>query len=373
MAAPRGVELEVKTDVLQDVALADGTLADHPSDKRPKRRFDPFRAFVSSSNLEAGSNTKLKVLDPFASFVGAGLFTTTSFGGSGSKLFDAETQSHAQLFDEPSVIPTDPVELKKIETGIMCPICMENVPADISWAMEETKCGHRFHKTCIDKWLKRSNKCPLCRVQISEDPPAAEAGPTGEVVSVDIDIDDLGAALGRLQDLMRGMNIEGFEGPTQESDNAANFFGSQSLCRPCSGPDTAIDFLVSIFLGMPVGIIGAVLLTAARFALLPLLFILWPIWSCCFALGYTGEMGCGGCMFVQCMWWLLLIVAVPYAIVWNLVILLRFLWRVLTLQTTGHTNLWAEVYVEPTNYMKEKQAALFIWLIGEDILGDLDF
>lgn len=24
-------------------------------------------------------------------------------------------------------------------------------------------CGHKFHKKCINKWLSKNEKCPLCR------------------------------------------------------------------------------------------------------------------------------------------------------------------------------------------------------------------
>jgi hypothetical protein len=29
-------------------------------------------------------------------------------------------------------------------------------------------CFHRFHKKCIDKWLKRSTKCPICNGDMNE-------------------------------------------------------------------------------------------------------------------------------------------------------------------------------------------------------------
>jgi hypothetical protein len=47
------------------------------------------------------------------------------------------------------------------EDDYECPISYENIKKGL-----KTKCGHIFEKKCIEKWLKQSNKCPLCRTQI---------------------------------------------------------------------------------------------------------------------------------------------------------------------------------------------------------------
>jgi len=41
-----------------------------------------------------------------------------------------------------------------------CSICFE-VNNDV-----KLRCGHPFHKTCIDQWLESSNTCPLCRTDL---------------------------------------------------------------------------------------------------------------------------------------------------------------------------------------------------------------
>ena len=48
-----------------------------------------------------------------------------------------------------------------------CPICLQKYKgADI---IKEFPCKHIFHKNCIFKWLKKSNKCPLCKYDITND------------------------------------------------------------------------------------------------------------------------------------------------------------------------------------------------------------
>jgi len=48
-----------------------------------------------------------------------------------------------------------------------CPICLQKYKGpDI---IKEFPCKHIFHKNCIFKWLKKSNICPLCKYDISDD------------------------------------------------------------------------------------------------------------------------------------------------------------------------------------------------------------
>ncbi len=44
-----------------------------------------------------------------------------------------------------------------------CVICFNRLDCHIS----TTTCGHHYHKSCIEKWLQRSNTCPCCRFEIS--------------------------------------------------------------------------------------------------------------------------------------------------------------------------------------------------------------
>ena len=40
-----------------------------------------------------------------------------------------------------------------------CPICYEPMNASTT-----LKCGHTFHKECIDRWAEHHCTCPYCRV-----------------------------------------------------------------------------------------------------------------------------------------------------------------------------------------------------------------
>ena len=43
-----------------------------------------------------------------------------------------------------------------------CSICYDNLIEDI----HKTKCGHSYHKRCLDSWIKISKICPLCRTKL---------------------------------------------------------------------------------------------------------------------------------------------------------------------------------------------------------------
>lgn len=63
----------------------------------------------------------------------------------------------------PSVPKPRPMPMKKkvvVPTNQECSICLDIISAD---AIQCCQCGHCFHKTCIEKWLKHSKTCPLCR------------------------------------------------------------------------------------------------------------------------------------------------------------------------------------------------------------------
>ena len=51
-----------------------------------------------------------------------------------------------------------------------CPICYEAVSAK---TQIKTSCKHVFHRTCLQRWTRDHNSCPLCRANIRPAPPPA--------------------------------------------------------------------------------------------------------------------------------------------------------------------------------------------------------
>ena len=50
---------------------------------------------------------------------------------------------------------------------VACSICLN--PARKTRGVKDLRCGHRFHKKCINEWsLKGGNTCPMCRKAIDE-------------------------------------------------------------------------------------------------------------------------------------------------------------------------------------------------------------
>ena len=49
-----------------------------------------------------------------------------------------------------------------------CPVCYETIE---SKCCVTTKCGHSFHKKCLDEWKNRANTCPMCRTELGSPPP----------------------------------------------------------------------------------------------------------------------------------------------------------------------------------------------------------
>lgn len=49
-----------------------------------------------------------------------------------------------------------------------CAICIDRIERG---EQQSLKCGHYFHKKCIDEWLTQKNECPICRSLESEPQP----------------------------------------------------------------------------------------------------------------------------------------------------------------------------------------------------------
>jgi len=72
----------------------------------------------------------------------------------------------------PSQIAALPIETFSMETrgaeGLECSICLAEYSDGNS--LRRLPCGHNFHRKCIDKWLQRNKRCPLCVRAVDEEP-----------------------------------------------------------------------------------------------------------------------------------------------------------------------------------------------------------
>lgn len=50
-----------------------------------------------------------------------------------------------------------------------CAICFENVNNGSS--CRGLSCGHKYHETCIGRWLQSAHTCPMCRAPVVEAEP----------------------------------------------------------------------------------------------------------------------------------------------------------------------------------------------------------
>ena len=81
---------------------------------------------------------------------------------------------------------------------IECSICI--VPFEVGDVMRVMKCGHRFHKDCVDEWLSRYKAvCPLCKVDMRADAEPEETEETEREAEGATDGDTEGATDGDVE------------------------------------------------------------------------------------------------------------------------------------------------------------------------------
>jgi hypothetical protein len=42
-----------------------------------------------------------------------------------------------------------------------CSICLQKIK--LNQIIRETKCNHKYHAKCLDRWLEEKSLCPLCK------------------------------------------------------------------------------------------------------------------------------------------------------------------------------------------------------------------
>jgi len=61
---------------------------------------------------------------------------------------------------------TEIINFEALEEPTLCSICRDTISSN-SVCRKIKNCNHLFHIVCIDQWLERSVKCPLCRGLVS--------------------------------------------------------------------------------------------------------------------------------------------------------------------------------------------------------------
>lgn len=78
--------------------------------------------------------------------------------------------AHAKRAQEPAI--PEIVVLAHIgpppESGLMCAICQYDMAPDATTATP--KCKHVFHAQCLSEWLARRAVCPVCLIELQENP-----------------------------------------------------------------------------------------------------------------------------------------------------------------------------------------------------------
>jgi E3 ubiquitin-protein ligase RHA2 len=83
------------------------------------------------------------------------------FAEAQSESMDCCTQTPAPILNNPGSVLVS-VETQSEED--VCNICLENEGAIVKIA----KCGHIFHRSCIEKWLRECKAtCPVCHADLS--------------------------------------------------------------------------------------------------------------------------------------------------------------------------------------------------------------
>eukprot|EP01017_Pseudomicrothorax_dubius_P039186 TRINITY_DN5976_c0_g1_i6.p1 TRINITY_DN5976_c0_g1~~TRINITY_DN5976_c0_g1_i6.p1 ORF type:complete len:184 (+),score=14.46 TRINITY_DN5976_c0_g1_i6:192-743(+) len=79
----------------------------------------------------------------------------------GRDMHMSEEEDHGLNEDELSQLPESKFAGAKGAAEIKCLICQEDF--QVGETLRTLICFHRFHKTCIDPWLKKKDECPVCR------------------------------------------------------------------------------------------------------------------------------------------------------------------------------------------------------------------
>lgn len=54
-----------------------------------------------------------------------------------------------------------------------CPVCLKEY--ETAESVKKMPCNHKFHAECINRWLDKTNTCPMCRFELPTDDEEYEA------------------------------------------------------------------------------------------------------------------------------------------------------------------------------------------------------
>lgn len=60
----------------------------------------------------------------------------------------------------------NPQDVAAYEMDPRCPICLENFAEGVE--IRVMPCRHKYHRCCLDKWLKIKAVCPICNMNIKD-------------------------------------------------------------------------------------------------------------------------------------------------------------------------------------------------------------
>jgi len=82
------------------------------------------------------------------------------------ELFDLFNGISTEEIDSLRVIAYEEYVDKFARHELTCPICYDEYEKPVEMRIMECPGDHAFHKKCIDKWLMKSDKCPMCNLSV---------------------------------------------------------------------------------------------------------------------------------------------------------------------------------------------------------------
>ena len=70
--------------------------------------------------------------------------------------------------EELTWLPVVKYSENRVSGGVDCAICLEKV-REGERCRVLPRCGHFFHRSCVDRWIVVAPACPICRTGVRED------------------------------------------------------------------------------------------------------------------------------------------------------------------------------------------------------------